>query len=252
MSGTNIFIFTPCYREQISGPTHDTVIDLVSTFLQKGIGALTGRYSWFDIAELRNIVLSVWYDHMPDSTHLLFIDDDIGFPANMVMEMLAFGEPVVGGLYRKKCLNWDWAASGLPKGESDARGNFLEVEGLGCGAFLIRRDAIDKMIEWDAQREDGVPSLIRDHMLLTDFRARGAKRTLGFFDSLMSPDGKVAEDISFCRRWRATGGRVWANIGYEITHAGNHEFKGCYAKWRMESAEAEKRVVVTTNGQSAA
>ena len=225
---TNIFVFVPSYRGQVSGVTFDATIELVSTLMQKGIGAAVGRYSWFDIAELRNIMLSVWYDHMPEMTHLLFIDDDIGFPAALVTDMLAFGEPIVGGLYRKKSLDWDWAASALTPGTGEFRGRaFLEVEGLGCGAFLIRRDAVDRMVE-------KFPELIRDHMVLTDFRARGAKRTIGLFDPLMTPEGKVAEDISFCRRWRQTGGKVWAATGYEITHVGEHEFKGCYARWRME------------------
>lgn len=233
MSGTNLFAFIPSYREQISGVTFDSTHMLASTLLSKGIGIAFGRYSWFDIAELRNIILSFWYDMMPDSTHLLFIDDDMGFPAQCVLDMLSFGEPVVGAMYRKKQLDYDWAASGLPLGTAEFRGkSFLEVEGIGTGLMLIRRDAVDRLIEWDGQREDGKPSLIRNHMLIADFQQ--CQRTLGFFDQLMSERGKVAEDISFCRRWRQAGGKVWANLNHEITHVGAHEFRGCYARWRME------------------
>lgn len=231
MSTTNIFAFIPSYREQMSKVTFESSHMLSSTLLSKGIGIGWGSYSWYDIAELRNIILSFWYDMMPDSTHLLFVDDDMGFPAQCVLDMLSFGEPVVGAMYRKKQLAYDWAASGLPLGEAEFRGrSFLEVEGIGTGLLLIRRDAITTMIE-------KFPELIRDHMLIADFQQ--CKRTLGFFDQIMSEKGKVAEDISFCRRFRETGGKVWANLNHEIVHVGNHEFRGCYAAWRMEQ-DAEK------------
>ena len=238
-----LFVFIPCYRDQISGVTFDATHHLMATLMAKGMQGMIGRYSWFDIAEMRNIALSVWYDCMKDSTHLLFVDDDMGFPPEVVLDMIAFNEPVVGALYRKRCLEMDWAASALPPGTGDFRGrSFLEVEGLGCGCFLIRRDAIDKMVEV-------FPELIRDHMLLKDFELAGATRTLGFFDPMMDPKGKVAEDISFCRRWRQAGGKVWANTAHVITHVGAHEFKGSYAQFRLEE---EARKEMEKNDQSAA
>lgn len=237
----NIFAFIPSYRGQISGVTFDSTHSLAPALLQKGLGIAFGRYSWFDIAELRNIILSWWYDMMPDHTHLLFIDDDMGFPAQCVLDMLSFDEPVVGAMYRKKSLEYDWAASGLPLGTADFRGrSFLEVEGIGTGLMLIRRDAVTRLIE-------DQPEMIRQHMLIADFEQ--CKRTLGFFDPIMTDKGKVAEDISFCRRWRAAGGKVWANLNHEITHVGDHEFKGCYARWRMEQ-DVER--AMKSDGQSAA
>jgi len=231
--------------------TFDATHHLMSTLMSKGMHASIARYSWFDIAEMRNIALSIWYDCMKDSTHLLFVDDDMGFAPQVVLDMLAFNEPIVGALYRKKCMNYDWAASGLPPGTGEVRGSsFMEVEGLGCGCFLIRRDAIDAMIE-------KFPELIRDHVVIGDFKTAGLTRTLGFFDPLMSPDGKVAEDISFCRRWREAGGKVWASAGHIITHVGPYEFKGGYADWWMTKKMMEDNQLLASkpefgNGQSAA
>ena len=232
-----LFMFIPCYREMISAQTFDSSHALMASLMGKGIEGHIGRYSWFDIAELRNIALSYWYDCMPTFTHLLFVDDDMGFPAEAVTDMIAFSEPVVGALYRKKCMEYDWAASGLGPGIGEVRGrSFLEVEGLGCGLFLIKREAVDRMVEV-------FPELIRDHVGIGDFKVSGLKRTLGFFDAIMSPEGKVAEDISFCRRWRQAGGKVWASAAHEITHVGSHEFKGSYAQWT---------IMQQANGKSAA
>lgn len=219
----NVFVFCPAFGRQISSSTFESTHHLMSAFMAKGIHASVSTFSWPDIAEIRNMVLSFWYDVMPESTHLLFVDADMGFSAEMVLDMMAFSEPVVGAIYPKKTYPIEWAASGLDGAE--LRRGFLEVEGLGAGCLLIRRDAVAAMIE-------KFPDLIFDYMTLTDMAQAGAKRTFGFFDPIRVETGKVSEDISFCRRWRETGGKVWASIGHQITHVGPWAFSACFAKER--------------------
>lgn len=225
---SKVFVFVPAFRGQLSTVLFETSHHLMARLSQKGITASIGTYSWYDIAELRNMVLSVWYDAMKDSTHLLFVDDDMGFPPEMILDMIAFGEPIVGAIYPKRTSPRVWCGSGIEAAEY--RHGFIEVEGVGGGAMLIRRDAVDKMIE-------GYPDLIGDYMVLDDMKAAGATRTLRFFDQFITPEGKAGEDISFCRRWRAIGGVVWASTGYEIQHVGPHIFSGCFAKERKQEAE---------------
>jgi len=59
---TNVFIFVPAYRGQISAVTFETSHRLMAALMAKGIPCAIATYSYFDIAELRNTVLSVWYD----------------------------------------------------------------------------------------------------------------------------------------------------------------------------------------------
>lgn len=216
-----LFIFCPTFRNEMSAATHESLEQLGHALIHKGIPAFASRLSWPDIEELRNTILSYWYDVMPDSTHLLFVDSDMRFPPEVVLDMLTFNEPVVGVLYRKRSLELDWAASSIQNPES--RPGFLELEGVGTGVFLIRRDAVTTLIEH-------FPELIYEGVTLSNMREAGLKRTLGFFDQMRTPEGKVAEDISFCRRWRATGGKIWGSIGYEIGHIGDHDFSGCFAR----------------------
>src|SRR5438445_9562908 len=224
---TNVFVFVPAYRRQVSAETFETSHRLMSTFIQRGIHCNIATYSWFDIAELRNSVLSWWYDVLKNSTHLLFIDDDMGFEPQLVMDMLAFGEPVVGAMYPKRTLPLQWAGSGLEKPE--VRGPFMEVEGIGAGCLLIRRDAVDLMIE-------KYPDMVHPTMLIAQMAAQGGKRTLTFFDQWRNEQGKIAEDIAFCRRYREAGGRVWACVGHPVTHVGLHEFTGCLAEKHNKNA----------------
>lgn len=224
----NVFVFIPAYRGQISSVTFETSHRLMSSLAAKGIPASIASYSYFDIAELRNTVLSVWYDIQKDSTHLLFVDDDMGFSPNLVLDMLAFDEPVVGAIYPKRCVPRQWAGSGIEAAEY--RSGFIEVEGVGGGCLLIRRDAIDKMVE-------AYPDMIGNYVTLADMAATGVKRTLRFFDQILTNGGKRAEDFSFCQRWGGIGGVVWACTAHEIQHVGPWIFSACYAKERDQEAK---------------
>lgn len=225
-----LLVFIPSFRGQISATTFETSHALMSTLAAKGIIASIATYSWYDISELRNMVLSVWYDTMKDSTHILFVDDDMGFPPQMVLDMLTLDEPVVGAVYPKRGSPLDFVGSGIEAAEY--RTGFIEVEGVGGGCMLIRRDAIEQMLAYFG------PRMIGDYMVVGDLKAAGGYRTLRFFDHIYTGEGKMSEDIAFCRRWRETGGRVWASVAYNIQHVGPWIFSGCFAKERSQQKEA--------------
>lgn len=226
-----IFVFVPAFGRQITTTTFEASHSLMGALIQKGIHASIASFSWPDIEEIRNMVLSWWYDVCADSTHLLFVDADVGFPPQLVLDMLTFNEPLVGGIYPKKTYPIEWVGSGMDNGEY--RKGFIEVDGLGAGCLLVRRDAVAMMIE-------KFPELIRPYMTIPDLRYAGAKRTFGFFDCLRVPEGKVSEDISFCRRFREAGGKVWASTAYTLTHEGSHAFTGCFAEQRDIERKAKE------------
>lgn len=225
----NVYVFVPAFGRQITSTTFEATHHLMLAFMSKGIHATISTFSWPDISEIRNMVLSFWYDTMPNSTHLLFVDADMGFQPEMVLDMMAFSEPMVGAAYPKRTYPIEWAGSGIEAAET--RSGFIEVEGLGMGCFLIRRDAVTAMIE-------KFPELVFDYMTLTDLQQMGAKRTFGFFDPIRGPTGKVSEDISFCRRYRETGGKVWASIAHPVSHVGPWAFTACLAQERAASKQA--------------
>lgn len=226
-----LFIFVPAFGRQISVSTFESTHALAGALLSKGIQYTVSSFSWPGIADVRNMVLSYWYYARPESTHILFVDADIGFHPQMVLDMFTFGEPVVGGAYPKKTYPIEWAGSGLEAPESVQ--GFMEVEGLGFGCMLIRRDAIDAMVK-------KFPELIGDYMTLPDMKMAGATKTLEFFDEIKTPKGKVSEDISFCRRYRETGGKIWASVNYHMTHEGPHGFTACFAEERRKELETKK------------
>lgn len=231
---TAILAFVPAYKNNLTGTVFLTSHALGNALHTRGIGWGVSSISNPDISWVRNWALSHWYECLTHYSHLLFIDDDMGFLPEVVLDMLAFGEPVVGALYPKKTVERQWAVSGLPKPE--IRGPFLEVEGLGCGCFLIRRDAITTMLEKMPEIIDTRPNTLDADL----FREAGVKRFLRAFDCINDPErGMVSEDISFGRRWRMCGGKVWAATHHKMVHVGPHEYADTYAEYAK--AEGKKK-----------
>lgn len=232
---TSVFAFVPGYKNNITGTTFLTTHALSNLLHSKGIPFGVSSISSPDIEWVRNFALTYWFDKLPQYSHMLFVDDDMGFMPDVVVDMLLFDEPVVGALYPKKTYPVQWAVSGLENAET--RGPFLEVEGLGCGCFLIRRDAIAAMLEKMPELVDNrVNAIGHDFM-----KNEGLTRLIRFFNCIEDPErGRVSEDISFCRRWRQCGGKVWAATHHKMVHVGPHEYAQTYSEWA--GAEKAKQV----------
>lgn len=230
--------FQPAYPGNVGFSTF-----LTSHAVAKHLGALgiqmgvTG-ISTHDIAWVRNFAVTVFHDLMPEYSHLLFVDSDMSFPPQLITDMVLFDEPVVGGIYRKKSKEPEWAASGIKTPQT--RGHFMEVEGLGAGCLLIRRDAIERMVA-------EIPSIVDERKnSATGFAAdAGLKRLLRPFDTMNEDGGVVSEDIAFCRRWRSIGGQVWGAAGHDIQHIGLHGFGGSYLS-HLAAEKAQKAAVEAT------
>ena len=230
----NILICVPAYGNQVSIATLYTTHSIIQMLSTKGIRGGIAAFSYPDVSEARNILLTGWYDGCPDATHLLFIDSDMGFSPAVVEDMLHFNEPLVGAIYTKKTLPIQWAASGLSEADVKRSGNFMTVAGLGMGCFLIRRDAITTMIE-------KMPEIIDTRMTYHAAKEMLAGRIIRAFDPFDNPNdnqaGKLSEDLAFCQRWRSCGGEVWAALGHDIEHIGIYSYKGNYMKYILEREE---------------
>src|SRR5271163_613616 len=136
----DVFIAVPGFGQIISSTTFLATHALRQHLMMKGIGGGITTLSFPDIAELRSMFLTVWHDTMPQSTHILFIDSDMGFAPELVSDMLLFDEGVVGTVYPQRKMPLSWAGSGTGTAMTERRGDFMLVEGVGFGCTLIRRD----------------------------------------------------------------------------------------------------------------
>jgi hypothetical protein len=49
-----------------------------------------------------------------------------------------------------------------------------------------------------------------------------------FFDVSIDPTTRAytSEDFTFCKRWRAMGGKIWADLTITLNHIGYFTFRG--------------------------
>jgi hypothetical protein len=206
------------------------------------------------ITRSRNTLVKMFLDATA-ATHLLFVDADIGFEPDAVHRMLALDEDVVAGMYPVKVVDWSRMSAvvrpgmseqmlresgmhfvGVPcmGGEREERGSFVTGEYAGTGFMLIKRSAIKRLIgaypetryramqTYPAHREEGAPF----HDL---------------FACVIEPETGVylSEDFSFCRRFRAIGGKVWLDTDSRLRHVGSMEFQGHAAVEMTKYAPAQ-------------
>lgn len=216
-----VFVAFPAFGNVNCTQTTASLVGLVQAFCGRGIQSVFATLSHPDIAELRNMFLTLWLDRS-DATHLLFVDADMEFAPELVLDMLALDEPVVGTMYPKRTGS-GFTGALVPNGKQ--RNGFAEAEGVGAGILLIRRDGVEAMID---NAEAGVDPRAATHCARATLSAIGITRIVRAFDPIETEAGEMSEDLSFCRRHRNGGGTVWANISHPVGHVGQHVFKGSY------------------------
>ncbi len=218
----NVFMFIPAFGNRITTATYMTSSSIIMECYNKGIGIGTSALSFPDIAELRSMILTLFYDTMPQMTHLLFIDADMGFSPQLVTDMLLFDEPLVGAIYPHRRLPQSWVGSGDGSPTTQRRAGFMAVEGIGGGGMLIRRDVVTRML---AQMPEIVDTRIDLHPAKDILTQGGATRLIRAFEKLDLPErGVVSEDLSFCIRAKRCGIQTWGAIGHRISHVGDFDF----------------------------
>ena len=254
-AGTNrVMVFMPSYRGSPAGQTNSTIVDFAVQLSLRGWFENYISFGHYDIAKCRDHALTLWYDLYPQSTHLLMIDDDMSAKASLVLDMLAFNEPLIGTIYPTRSGEMDWVGKFLPN--PIVRNGFMEMQGVGCGFMLIRRDAVDMMIAADPSIVISDPADKRlDRRMMRKLKI---ERTIGAFDHITTDDGILSEDFSFCERFRRAGGKVWAAATHKIGHVGSVEhadaflrpLKGMTALSLVNMLRPERRTTVLDIGCS--
>jgi len=235
MKCSGILICIPAMGQMMTAQTAASIYCTGQMLTKRGI---PNRLSWFaaaDIEDIRNLFLTAWYDTTKFS-HMLFVDADMGFDAQLIEDMLHFDKPLMGVLYARRSQNVSIVGT-LPEGHSmkDVVKGFMKSNGLGTGVMMISREVIDTMLEKMPHLSDTRPCSLMDS---ADF---SLKRIIRAFNKIDEPNLVLSEDMSFCHRWvENCGGEIWANVNYRISHVGPFDF-GLRYQGIMERREAEKK-----------
>lgn len=217
----SVFIALPAFGRVNCSETTSSLMALSRLLLKKGWDFNFCTQSYPNIADVRNLFATIWYDLTQDS-HLLFVDADMSFEPKMVLDMLESEKPLVGCMYPKKTLPIEFVGK-LKPSELKIENGFLEVEALGAGVLLIRRDCMTAIVESDPVLSDTNLSYYTYRDVLAKL---GAFRVIRAFEEIHGETGKISEDYSFCRRYKDAGGECWASIDHPVTHVGPYGFTG--------------------------
>jgi hypothetical protein len=229
-----------------------SVIGLTGAAERAGIAC---AFAWLSnnavIDRARNVLAAAFLQS--DATHLVFVDGDIGFAPedvlDLVTRMLADDRlAVVGAPCPKRRTNWSLVASAAAKGLGqgnpaalerfsgvfaldplDPQASFrvdepLEVARVGTGLMVIRRDVIEILRARHPELLYAADQLDHDSGLAGD-------TLTALFQPLIDPatGHLLSDDYAFCHRVRAAGLRLWLAPWMRTTHTGPARFAGTLA-----------------------
>lgn len=228
---TRINIATPAYGSKYASVYLHTFFALLSGAAARNVAFTFAEIDYADIVTARNYLVSNFYFNCPDESHLLFVDDDMGFDPALLYDMLELNQPLVGVLAPRRqfspekmfaqdrAMPADQAYAlasdfvGAPSNPKE-RGSFVKVKQCGTGIMLISRECIRTMIEKcpdivDARRYKKMPFANQFSNFITPF------------NKVELEDKELSEDFSFCHRWvHHCGGTIFANTSRQVQHVG--------------------------------
>lgn len=234
-------IAVPCYDQLVTEPFFMSIMKLVIGFKSIGLNFAISTVSDSLISRSRNTLVSKFMA-VPEFTHLLFIDADIGFESENVLKLLWHEKDVMTAAYPIKDIRWPTIVDLVNKGESvenllskslryvvnpikDKSGSIeidngaLKIYDAGTGFMLIKKSVFVDMFKTypELKYQDDTGSLSDEEK----------KYTYALFNSYIDDDGRfLSEDYGFCRYLQKMGGSIWVDPTIELSHLGRIKYTG--------------------------
>jgi hypothetical protein len=211
---TRVHICMPCYGGMLTESTFMSYIKWSNTCRQLGLEwTMETMTNESLISRARNTLVAKFLNN-PDSTHLMFIDADIGWEPWHLLVMLNRDVDVIGGLYPMKTLPIKWVVNGFDGAEQGPDG-LQEVSKTGTGFMLVKRHVFDKLNAHPAVKpfnnDIGLPKELDQHLKT-------------YYDTAVRENRYYSEDWTFCENWRDLGGKIWVDKRVLLRHTGTYTF----------------------------
>jgi len=211
---TRVHICMPCYGGQLTESTFMSYIKWSNTARQLGIDWTMETMTNESLISRARNTLTAKFLNNKDSTHLLFIDADIGFEPWHILVLLNRDVDVIGGLYPMKSLPIKWCVNGFDGAEEGPDG-LQEVSKTGTGFLLIKRHVFEKLNAHPATKpflnDIGLPAELNPYMKT-------------YFDTAVRENRYYSEDWTFCENWRDLGGKIYVDKRVLLRHSGAYVF----------------------------
>ena len=211
---TRVHICMPCYGGMLTESTFMSYIKWANTCRQLGIDWTMETMTNESLISRARNTLTAKFLHNKESTHLMFIDADIGWEPWHLLVMLNRDVDVIGGLYPMKSLPVKWCVNGF-EGAEEGPDGLQEVSKTGTGFLLIKRAVFEKLDAHPATKpfmnDIGMPVELNPYMKT-------------YFDTAVRENRYYSEDWTFCENWRDLGGKVWVDKRVLLRHTGTYVF----------------------------
>ena len=211
---TRVHICMPCYGGMLTESTFMSYIKWANTCRQLGIDWTMETMTNESLISRARNTLTAKFLNNKESTHLMFIDADIGWEPWHLLVMLNRDVDVIGGLYPMKSLPVIWCVNGF-EGAEEGPDGLQEVSKTGTGFLLIKREVFEKLDAHPAVKpfmnDIGLPAELNPYMKT-------------YFDTAVRENRYYSEDWTFCENWRDLGGKVWVDKRVLLKHTGTYVF----------------------------
>ena len=216
----HLHIGMPCYGGNVSEPTMTSLLRFILMAQQVGLNwSLDTMVNESLVTRARNNLMAKMMTNQ-SATHFMFIDADIRFQPESILQMMACDKDVIGGLYPKKALPVNYVIN--LKRETKVQGDIFTVDTMGTGFLLFKREVYEKLCAAHPECK-----YVDDVGLGKQYEPT----MYSIFDVAIDEKGHyLSEDWLFCRRWSALGGEIWAHGKVLLNHIGHYEFVGDLSK----------------------
>lgn len=236
----HLFVAVPTHSGDMAVQTTQTILGVQEMIRDRG-GTFEFHYQFGSpVSLVRNALVAAFL--LSDADALLMIDADQGAFPETIGRMIDLNQPLVGCMIPKR--RYDFGKIRLPatrvdhiihqasefagkiitdeNGEAEVVNGFARAAFVGAGILLARREVFEQL---KAQ----YPELKGRCLHGAAYPDLSPAGSWGFFNPVENEAGApIAEDISFCVRWRQAGGEIWADLVSPITHVGRHDFAGVF------------------------
>lgn len=233
----DLIIATPFYEGRGFAPFISSLTATVRELTKLGIEwdfwSLSG-HAYVDDA--RNEIATRFLQDS-DARRLIFIDSDMSWDVPGFLRLMTADAPIVGGAYPVKnawdrwtCV-WERDDEGhcVGRERADGGGWLLAAEVVSGGFLKIERGALQML----------APHVKRYQTHLIGSDGPTEQEWIGFF-TREHPHG---EDISFCKRWQALGGKLWIEPQISFGHTGQRTWSGNLHETLAGRAKADAALV---------
>jgi hypothetical protein len=259
----NLVILTPCFGSLCYVDYTTSLLDTLNLLRNTYGIKINVQFCKNDSLVSRarnNLIAKALYSK--DTTHVMFIDNDIGWDPHSILKLLIANKPIVAGIYPLKHYDWqklikdplnpynsNVIQSWITKKNNSQLKNFVDDEHT--VQFNLLKYNVNYLnnyleIENNLTKVKHAPTgfmMIQRNVLEKMMQAFPSTKytddvsflnppeneyAYALFDCGVENDHYYSEDWLFCHRWQKMGGDVWIDVSINLTHTGIEVYQGCY------------------------